>query len=948
MKRIIFLVLIVLSPALSFAQQINIENVCTPVIDFFDKTLYHGANQNWEIVQSKKGYMYFSNSSGLLEFDGFQWKLYQSPTLLRCIAIDPNGIIYGGMQNDFGYWKRNINTRSLEYHSLTKMLKIRLLDDEIWKIVFYDQCVYFNSFHSIFIYNTQNNSVSIINAPTRFQFLFRVGRRLFVQEKTLGLMELTQNKLSPVSGGEILNGDCVYGMTGLSPQSILISTIDKGLFVLENKRVSVCRFSCNDFLKKSQIFTMTRLTDGNLAFGTILNGLLISDSAGNIISSINKPKGLPNNTILSMREDQTGNLWLGLDNGICYVHINSPVYSFVDVKGVLGSVYQQVEYNHHMYFATNQGLFFCPDKEFSSPLHTPEFTLMPQTQGQAWKLQVFDNRLYCYHNKGLYVIDGSGGRFIFKNSGINSMIEIKKDIFVLLTYSGMYLMRVNGRDYQFTYQNFCPYNAGYLAKDQNDYVYFGNNKIGLMRVKFDKNFDKVAELDESIERMGVANKKVSGIYSDGKNVYILDSTAILKLDLRKQKFVKDESVNRLLPPGCVVHNIELTGNEMWCFADDRFFCIADYDKTNPYLVQNSGMKLISNKLIYSFENITRMGVNNYMVCTSSGFDLLKLQNTLEEKNPRRKIYIRDIGTYSTSMESLHLDEPLAFYQNHAIRFPHNHPTIYIRFTLPEYAHLADIHFSYRLKGFMDVYSLPSGNNIATFTKLPPGTYVFQVRATIDGLSTIYTSDDLMITILPPWYEDWSGFIFWLIIAGIIFWFSRRYLRLRWENKKRELAMLHEREIEKVEKKLLEEKLKSQNDELKRVTDIMIYKSNIMTNIDSEIEKITSRKTYDISDLRDLKQFISRNKNPKEEIEAFEVSFNKTYDNYLVKLRSNFPQLSKNDLILAAYIRMNLTSKEIADLMHISEKSVEIARYRLRKKLNLEHGQGLAEFLLDLK
>ncbi len=940
--------LIVLSLGTSSSQTVNIENVCTPVIDFFDKTIYHGANQNWEIVQNKNGFMYFSNSSGLLEFDGFQWKLYNSSTLLRCIAIDANGTVYGGMQNDFGYWKENIHTRTLEFHSFTQQLKIKLLDDEIWKIVLSDSCVYFNSFHSIFIYNLHNRSISIVNAPTRFQFFFKVGNRLFVQEKTIGLMELQQNKLMPISGGDVLTGDCVYGMTELTSQSVLISTMDKGLFLLENNQITPSNFPCNDFLKKNQIFSMTKLKNGNLAFGTILNGLLITDATGNILSSINKSKGLPNNTILSMREDQSGNLWLGLDNGICFVHVNSPVYSFMDVKGILGSVYQEIEYNKRLYFATNQGLFAASASDFSSSLHSPNFSLMPQTQGQAWKVQIFGNRLYCCHNKGLYVVSGKKGRFVFTNSGVNSLIEIKKDIFVVLTYSGMYLMKIIGSDYQFIPQSFCPYNVGYLAKDQNNFIYFGNNKIGIMRVKFDNEYHKVDIFEDNIAKMGIVNKNISGVYSFGQNVYLLDSAAIYKLNLQKQRFMRNNLLNKLLPQGCVIHNIELTENEMWCFADDRFFCIRDYATNHPYLFQNTGMKLISNKLIYSYENISKMGENSYLVCTSSGFDLLKMQNHFRKICPQPEIFIRDIGTYSSSMQPVRLEWPLSYYQHHSIRFPHDHPTIYIRFTLPDYAHLTDIHYSYRLKGFSDAYSLPSSSTIATFTKLPPGKYVFQVKATIDGSPISYSSDDLMIQILPPWYEDWPGFIIGLIIAWIIYYFSRRYFRRKWEKSKNELVILHEREIEKVEKKLLEEKLKSQNNELKRVTEIMIYKSNIMTNIDTQIDKITKKNNLDWSDLRDLKQFITKHKNPNEEMEAFEISFNKTYDNYLVKLRNNFPQLSKNDLMLAAYIRMNLTSKQISDLMHISEKSVEIARYRLRKKLNLEHGQRLAEFLLDLK
>jgi len=90
-----------------------------------------------------------------------------------------------------------------------------------------------------------------------------------------------------------------------------------------------------------------------------------------------------------------------------------------------------------------------------------------------------------------------------------------------------------------------------------------------------------------------------------------------------------------------------------------------------------------------------------------------------------------------------------------------------------------------------------------------------------------------------------------------------------------------------------------------------------------------------------------NKNPEEEWKIFEMSFNNTYNNYLVNLSNRFPSLTTSDLKLAAYIRMNISSKEIASLLNISLKSIEMARYRLRKKLEIEHEQNLTAFLMSI-
>ena len=74
------------------------------------------------------------------------------------------------------------------------------------------------------------------------------------------------------------------------------------------------------------------------------------------------------------------------------------------------------------------------------------------------------------------------------------------------------------------------------------------------------------------------------------------------------------------------------------------------------------------------------------------------------------------------------------------------------------------------------------------------------------------------------------------------------------------------------------------------------------------------------------------------------AFQSTFDSVFRKLEEAYPELNNKDKLLCAYIKMNLLSKEIAPLLNISLRGVEISRYRLRKKLGLEEGENLAEFL----
>jgi DNA-binding CsgD family transcriptional regulator len=926
----------------------KIENMCVPKITYFDKDVYHAANQTWSIAQNKRGYLYFANSAGLLEYDGSQWSLYVVPNnsaIVRSVAITNDQKIYIGTQNEFGYWSENIFTRKLNYTSLTKEFNLRLSDEEIWKVIVMPDAVYFHSFKNIYKYNVKLRTISIISAPHRFQFLFEVNNRLFVQEKELGLMELKEDRLSGIPGGEVLSGDCVYGMASLTSNSILIATMDKGLYKIEGERVSKCPFPCNGFLIKNQIFSLSLLPDGRFAFGTILGGLLITDHAGTILSNINKPKGMPNNTVLSMFSDQNNNLWLGLDRGICHIQLNSPIRTFPDPKGELGSVYQVEEFNGKLFFATNQGLFYCKIADLSYPERELQFTLMPKAQGQVWSLQKIGNRLFCCHNKGLYVVEGEHGDFVYTGSGVRLLEEINQETAVLATYDGLCVLKMRGTTYSVKKQFVCPYNLNYLAKDKNDNLYVGNGQVGLFLIKFDADFSNAIYCNNQLNNIGVHPATAKGVFSYKDNLYLLDATGILKFDNNQNRFLPDKTINRLLPSYSTIYRLQLTDREMWCYASDRFFCIRDYDKPSAYLVAHN-MESLYHQLLYWYENILNIQSNSYLVCTSNCFAVLK---TLYPSNPGKKsiVYLRDIGTFTNKMTSMPLSHDLSYYEHHTIELPHSHNTIYIRFTLPEYENTGKICYSYRLKGSSDNFSIPSQSNVVTFTHLPAGDYIFQVKATVEGTNDVFYSQELQITILPPWYLGWMGAcLLALLLSGVAFAFSK-YINVKWQKRQQHIIGEHEKEMAHMENKLLQEQVSLQKEELLRVTKTMLHKSKLMNKLDNEIVKMSINKSVPASELRGLKQIVEKNKNPEEEWKIFEMSFNNTYDNYLVKLNKQFPGLTTSDLKLAAYIRMNISSKEISALLNISVKSIEMGRYRLRKKLGITHEENLTEFLMGL-
>ena len=141
---------------------------------------------------------------------------------------------------------------------------------------------------------------------------------------------------------------------------------------------------------------------------------------------------------------------------------------------------------------------------------------------------------------------------------------------------------------------------------------------------------------------------------------------------------------------------------------------------------------------------------------------------------------------------------------------------------------------------------------------------------------------------------------------------------------------------------LNQRIENKNRELAISTMSMIKKNTLLGSIKDQLLKIN-----EISDLKKVVRNIDQNISNDDDWNFFEEAFNNADQDFLKKIKEIHPKLTPNDLRLCAYLRLNLSSKEIASLLNISSKSVEIKRYRLRKRMNLDHGTNLIGYILSV-
>ncbi|HEX5112079.1 MAG TPA: triple tyrosine motif-containing protein, partial [Saprospiraceae bacterium] len=268
----------------------------------------------------------------------------------------------------------------------------------------------------------------------------------------------------------------------------------------------------------------------------------------------------------------------------------------------------------------------------------------------------------------------------------------------------------------------------------------------------------------------------------------------------------------------------------------------------------------------------------------------------------------------------------------------------------------------RLEGLEDDWSPWTTDTRRDFTSLGPGSYVFHAQARIrDGAESNMAS--YLFRIRPPWYSTTAakvlyGFGFIGLFAGFMMRQRKKFetekARMTETHQEKEALAIREVEISKaalseIQNEKLEVEIKYKNQELALTTMHLVQKAEILLAVQEGLHHI-QEKSPDQGVKREIQSLLNMvNTDVKldDDWEHFAQYFDQVHVDFLKQLRDRFPQLSASDLKLCAYLRMNLSTKEIAPLLNISVRGVEGSRYRLRKKLNLANDSNLTEFILGV-
>ncbi len=932
---ILFLILLIYE---GNSQNLNPSSIrSTPLKVHFDSNDYKGGIQNWAFDQTSEGILYIANNEGLLEFDGREWNKYEVPfsTRLRALKVDNQDRIFVGGQGQIGYFTKTKN--DLIFTSLLKYLPLDKQDiAETWKIIEFEGKIIFNTESELFVF--ENNNLKAMTLPGYMRFAFNVENRFFAQFYGKGLYEFTNNEFIPIKGTEI-----GFDIVAILPNNngFYCLTREGEIKLLNDKEFVTINLN----LDLGTINDAIKLKSGEYVIGTQSNGIYIFNSNLTLKNHLTKKEGLSDRTVKSLYEDEFHNLWVGLNNGIDYLKINLPFSLINEEVGVEGTGYAAIKYNNKIYLGTNTGVF--TQKEKKNYLNGYPFKIIAKSEGQVYNFSKVNNKLILNHDRGAFELNGENltqiqdiGSWKFMNTKIPNLI-IGGD------YRGISLFNKNKDNWSVVQrvEKLEEQSSRIMEFENDSTLWMTHVSKGAFRIEFDSNLAIQKNIQKFGKNDGLPSNIMIDVYSLNNNLVFTTEKGIYNFNSTSQTFNPNLYFNKWLGTEYVSTMVSNENNSIYYIQNKKLGNLVQKGFGN-FENETHLFKHINKYISDDLANISILDKNNVLIGAKEGFinytPNKKLFINKDFKVLLRKIEIQSSTDSIKTYNSSYIDN-IEISERNSIKF---------HYAAPYFDGFEDLNYSYRLLPLDENWSNWSSLGEKEFTHLPFGKYTLEIKA-----QNIYEIESNISTfsfeVLTPWYfTNWAkmGYLILALISLTLIPLiqQKKYRKEKsiiYKNKDEEIKIKDE-EINKLENEKLKSEINLKNDQLTTITMHLVKNNDFIQDIQN---KITSSldKTDSKKELNNIIKTIDKELSNNDSWDQFAYHFDQVHGNYLKKLSDNNIKLSPREIKLAAFLRMNMSSKEISKMLNITPRGVELARYRLRKKLNLKRSQNLVEYLIDL-
>jgi len=615
-----------------------------------------------------------------------------------------------------------------------------------------------------------------------------------------------------------------------------------------------------------------------------------------------------------------------------------------EALGVEGTGYAARKFNGRIYLGTNTGAFL--QKEMGYKPQLSHFELIAGTEGQAYNFSEVENKLILNHDRGAFELKGE--RLIpIQDIGSWKFMTTKiSDVLMAGGYRGISFFR-NQNDRWTKIGNIPDLDESIrIMEFENDSILWATHASkGIFRIKFDTNMNVKNGIEILGEKNGLPSKLNINVYSLNDQLVFTSEEGIYDFNSDSNSFTPNTYFNKWLGTDYVNQIISDKKNGIYYIQNQKFGELKQ-KKFGTYENESNLFKHINNYINDDLPNISILDANNIIIGAKEGFILYHPDHNLSI-NKNFEVLLRRLEI-QTSAESVTTINPSVIKE---LKIKKDQP-IKFEYAAPYFDGFEDLKYSYRLLPLNKNWSKWTSVSEKEYDLLPFDEYTFEVKS-LDIYGSESSVSRFPFEVMTPWYATPAakmayvgfGLIAFILIPLIQRWRHKSEKIIITEKNKLELKMKDE-QISFLANEKLQSELDHKNDQLTSTAMQLMKNNEFIQQIQEKISKTLNEGSKD-QELRNIIKTIDKELSNNDSWDQFAYHFDQVHGNYLEKLSKSNIHLSPREIKLAAFLRMNMSSKEISKLLNITTRGVELARYRLRKKLKLTREQNLVEYLIDL-
>nr|WP_242689105.1 triple tyrosine motif-containing protein [Pedobacter sp. SYSU D00535] len=581
-------------------------------------------------------------------------------------------------------------------------------------------------------------------------------------------------------------------------------------------------------------------------------------------------------------------------------------------------------------------------------------------------MNTVDGKLLLGKHEGAFLLSETLASGFSGNKGYWNFLQFhhKKynhPILLAGNYKGIDLFHYTASKYQFlaSVKNFQE-SARFITIGNDHLIWASHPYKGVYKID-------LSDLDNPKVKLYTKNAGLPStfnnhVYKVKGRIVVCTEKGIYEYNRAKDKFEPSESFRNIFRHLYIRYLREDNEGNIW-FIQDKSLGVCKISGKKAELVY---LPELNGKLVSGFENINPINKNNILVGAQKGFYHVDFEKYIKSTNSVKVRFslIKATGKTDSLLFGGYFGEVNEVKKQAAfptVKYGLN--SFHFEYSAILNKNQSNIEYSYYLEGFDKAWSAFSKKTEKDYTNLPYGDYVFKVKARnnfgIESEAATYK-----FSIAPPWYNTLVAyFCYFLLTVFLIYRLykvqQKKFIhqKQRFQEEQKRLEYLHQLEMDKSEKEIiklknekLETEIEAKNSELASIAMHLGQKAELLDKIKAELNKLNKHIVNEEqhADINKILRTLSNEEKADEGWEQFAMYFDKVHTNFLKDIKTAYPNLTPNDLRLSAYLKMNLSTKEIAQLMKISPRGVEISRYRLRKKLGISGDISLFEFFKDFK